>query len=293
MKSIKSSMKIMDKREYYMGDKMRKLMKLTIKMLTLILIFGGCSVGETKIEYERLVKALDEGDMKTVMSAGNEGYAHVEEQIIHSIIEEKEDGEYRRTRYQTTDGIYNTNDKSLYGTTTQEIADKTTNDKNKENNSYKSEEKYNTYIIYKNDQVQSLNPSLDVSSIKLVIDNLEGIGKLKTDKDTKGFDEPNSIGIGLTEVQFKDMINDKLKLQYDKFQDASIVIDFNSAKDRKEKTMRISEITISITYDKKNEEGKMLKHIQQIAVRFNGKEENTKNAKKEYLNYKKQYCDNK
>jgi len=245
MKSIKSSMKIMDKREYYMGDKMRKLMKLTIKMLTLILIFGGCSVGETKIEYERLVKALDEGDMKTVMSAGNEGYAHVEEQIIHSIIEEKEDGEYRRTRYQTTDGIYNTNDKSLYGTTTQEIADKTTNDKNKENNSYKSEEKYNTYIIYKNDQVQSLNPSLDVSSIKLVIDNLEGIGKLKTDKDTKGFDEPNSIGIGLTEVQFKDMINDKLKLQYDKFQDASIVIDFNSAKDRKEKTMRISEIMIS------------------------------------------------
>ncbi|HEK9103051.1 DUF3952 domain-containing protein [Bacillus pfraonensis] len=273
--------------------KMKKKAKVMIVMTIVASLFSGCGFGETKIDYEKFVKALDEGDMKTVMSASDDGYASVEEQIIHSIIEEKEDGEYRRTIYQTTDGIYNTNDKSLYGTTTQEIADKTTNNKNKENDSYKSEEKYNTYIIYNNDQAQSLNPSLDVSSIKLVIDNLEGIGKLKPDKDTKGFDEPNSIGIGLTEVQFKDMINDKLKLQYDKFQDASIVIDFNSAKDRKEKTMRISEITISITYDKRNEEGKMLKHIQQIAVRFNGKEENTKNAKKEYLNYKKQYYDNK
>lgn len=52
MKSIKSSMKIMDKREYYMGDKMRKLMKLTIKMLTLILIFGGCSVGKQKLSMK-------------------------------------------------------------------------------------------------------------------------------------------------------------------------------------------------------------------------------------------------
>ena len=39
-------------------------------------LLSACSFGETKIEYERLVKALDEGDMKTVMSASDDGYAY-------------------------------------------------------------------------------------------------------------------------------------------------------------------------------------------------------------------------
>ena len=44
---------------------------------------------ETKIEYERLVKALDEGDMKTVMSASDDGYAYVKEETSDSTYEEK------------------------------------------------------------------------------------------------------------------------------------------------------------------------------------------------------------
>ena len=74
-----------------------------------------------KIEYERLVKALDEGDMKTVMSASDDGYAYVKEETSESTYEEKEDGEHSRIIYQTTHGVYNVKEDDLYGETTQKV----------------------------------------------------------------------------------------------------------------------------------------------------------------------------
>src|SRR6476620_410117 len=102
--------------------KLKKKVKMMIVMTIVAGLLSGCSFGETKIEYERFVKALDEGDMKTVMSASDDGYAHVTQRGIYSAYEEKEDGEHSKTIRQTTEGVYNTKDKSLYGDTTQEIA---------------------------------------------------------------------------------------------------------------------------------------------------------------------------
>ena len=45
------------------------------------------------------------------------------------------------------------------------------------------------------------------------------------------FNEPNSVGFTLTEAQFQEIINDKLKLQYNKFENASIVLNFNDSID--------------------------------------------------------------
>ncbi len=101
--------------------KLKKKAKVMIVMTIVASLFSGCSFWETKIEYEPFVKALDEGDMKTVMSASDDGYAHVTQRGIYSRYEEKEDGEHKKTIYQTTEGVYNTKDKSLYGETTQEI----------------------------------------------------------------------------------------------------------------------------------------------------------------------------
>lgn len=71
-------------------------MKKKAKVLMLMTIVGsllsGCSFFETKIKYEPFVKALDEGDMTKVMSASDDGYAHLEERVIYSAFEEKEDG---------------------------------------------------------------------------------------------------------------------------------------------------------------------------------------------------------
>ncbi|EOO34076.1 DUF3952 domain-containing protein [Bacillus mycoides] len=278
----------------------KKKVKGMLIMTIVASLLGGCGSSKTKpqtgtkIEYERLVKALDEGDMKTVMSASDDGYAHVEEESIQSVMEEKEDGTYTKRLYQSTDGIYFLKERNIYGTTKQTTRNLINNaNQTHKDDEYKKDEIYSSNFMYRNGQVQSSTPNLDVLPVKLIIDRLQGIGKLKPKDDRQGFDEPNRISYNLTESQFQQIINDKLHLQYDKFGTASIVIYFNQAKDLKEKPMEIDEFRISVDYEKKNDQGKILTHIQQILVGFDGKEENTRNSKTKYSDYKNQFNSNK
>ncbi|MBC6975021.1 DUF3952 domain-containing protein [Bacillus sp. Xin] len=261
--------------------KLKKKAKVMIVMTIVASLFSGCSFGETKIDYERFVKALDEGDMKTVMSASDDGYASVTQRGIYSTYEQKEDGEHSKTIYQTTEGIYNTKDKSLYGDTTQEI---TTDVDNK---NYKEEVVYSTNIMYKNGQVQSPDSNVDVSYVNLIVDRLKGIGKLKMKPgdDIKKFDQPNTVGYRLTESEFQNIINDKLNIQYDEYDGAAIVLHLGSANG----PMQILQISIDIDYKKKNDEGKLVEYIFQIKTYFNKKQDNNQDAKKEYVDYKEQY----
>ncbi|MFD0770370.1 DUF3952 domain-containing protein [Bacillus sp. CGMCC 1.60114] len=272
--------------------KMKKKVKGMIIMTIVAALLGGCGLGETKINYETFVKALDEGDMAKVMSASDDGYAYVKQRGIYSTYEEKEDGRHSKTIYQTTEGIYNTKDKSLYGDTTQEITTDIDNKKEKwTNKNYKEEVVYSTNIMYKNGLVQSPNSNLDVSYVNLIVDRLKGIGKLKMKPgdDTKKFDQPNTVGYSLTESEFQNIINDKLKIQYDQYDGSTIVIHFDSAKG----PMQILEVSINIDYKKKNEEGKLVEYALQIHTYFNSQKGNNQDAKKEYVDYKARYKNNK
>ena len=60
-------------------------------------------------------------------------------------------------------------------------------------------------------------------------------------------------------------------MQYDSFETASIVFNFNDSKDTKQHPMQIIQLIISIVYEKKNSEGKLLTHTQQISVNFSSK----------------------
>ncbi len=55
--------------------KLKKKARMMIVLLIVSSLLSGCGFGETKIEYEPFVKALDEGDMKKGMSASDDGYA--------------------------------------------------------------------------------------------------------------------------------------------------------------------------------------------------------------------------
>ncbi|MDM5188387.1 DUF3952 domain-containing protein [Bacillus sp. DX4.1] len=273
--------------------KKKKQVKVMIVMTILATLFSGCSFGETKIEYERLVKALDEGDTKTIMSASDDGYASVKEAASYSTFEEKEDGKHIRTIYQTTSGVYNIKEKNLYGTTTQKVTTDIKNEKNIGNNkNYKKENVYSKSVRYANNQLKTPSQNLDVSYVKLMFERLQGISKLKPSEDKKRFSEPSIISYDLTESQFQQVINDKLKLEYDKFDSATLLIEFNSAKDTKENPMEITEITISIGYEQKNEEGKMIRHDQEITAYLRTKESNNQKSQKEYEEYEKQYKNN-
>ncbi|MED0949485.1 DUF3952 domain-containing protein [Bacillus mobilis] len=252
-----------------------------IPIIIAISLLQACSFFEEKIEYERLVKALDEGDMKTVMSASDDGYAYVTQRGIYSTFEQKEDGEHSKTIYQTSTGVYNIKDKSLYGNTTQEITSEV-DDKN-----YKEEVNYSTNIMYENGQVKSPDSNLDVSYVNLIVDRLKGIGKLKIKPgdDIKKFDQPNSVGYRLTESEFQSIINGKLKINYDEYDGSTISLSFDSAKNPKQ----ILQLSIDIDYKTKNEDGKIVKNMVQIITYFDKKQNNIHDGKKEYLNYKEDY----
>ena len=267
--------------------KLKKKAKVMIVMTIVASLFSGCGFGETKIDYERFVKALDEGDMTKVMSASDDGYASVTQRGIYSTYEQKEDGRHIKRIYQTTEGVYNTKDKSLYGGTTQEITTDIDNRKKESTNeNYKEETVYSTNIMYKNGQVQS-DSNVDVSYVNLIVDRLKGIGKLKMKPgdDIKKFDQPNTVGYKLTESKFQSIINDKLKMQYDEYSGATIVLHLDAAKNPKQ----ILQVSVDINYKKKNDEGNLVRYALQITTYFNRKQDNNKDAKKEYVDYKAQY----
>ncbi|PHB73065.1 DUF3952 domain-containing protein [Bacillus wiedmannii] len=258
--------------------------KRVSKMITIIIaisLLQACSFFEEKIEYEPFVKALDEGDMKKVMSASDDGYAFVEQRGIYSTYEQKEDGEHSKTIYQTSTGVYNIKDKSLYGNTTQEITSEV-DDKN-----YKEKVNYSTNIMYKNEKVQSPDSNLDVSYVNLIVDRLKGIGKLKMKPgdDIKKFDQPSTVGYKLTELEFQSIINDTLKIQYDEYGGGSIALHIDS----KNGSKQILEVSIVVDYKKRNDEGKLVKYISQIHTSFDSHQGNNQDARQEYIDLKAQY----
>ncbi|MCZ6944740.1 DUF3952 domain-containing protein [Bacillus mycoides] len=274
----------------------KRLINKIIIMMVVMILLGACSFGEKKIDYEPFVKALDEGDMRKVMSASADGYAYVKERVVDFTIETNGDEKHYNTLYQTTEGIYNLKEKLLYGITSQRITSKTKDEKDRhKNNNYKEEEKYNINFLYQNGKGQGSDSNLDVTPVKLIFNRLQGVGdlKLKAGGNRKKINEPNSVGFTLTEAQFQEIINDKLKLQYNKFENASIVLNFNDSIDNEKHPMQITELTILIDYKRQNDEGKMLTHSQQIYVYFSSKKDNNQEAKKEFVNYKKKYENNK
>ncbi|WP_226545512.1 DUF3952 domain-containing protein [Bacillus thuringiensis] len=252
-----------------------------IPIIIAISLLQACSFFEKKIEYEPFVKALDEGDMKKVMSASDDGYAYVKQRGIYSTYEQKEDGEHSKTIYQTSKGIYNTKDKSIYGNTTQEITSEV------DNKNYKEEVNYSTNISYENGQVQSTDSSLDVSYVNLIVDRLKGIGKLKMKPgdDIKKFDQPSTVGYKLTELEFQSIINDKLKIQYDEYDGGSIALHIDS----KDSSEQILEVSIVINYKKRNDEGKLVEYISQIHTSFDSHQGNNQDVKQEYIDFKAKY----
>ncbi|EJQ39672.1 hypothetical protein IEC_01260 [Bacillus toyonensis] len=268
--------------------KFKKKAKMMIVLSIIASLLSGCGFWETKIEYERFVKALEEEDMSTVMSASDDGYAYVTQRDIYSTFEQKEDGEHSKTIRQTTEGVYNTKDKSLYGEAIQTVATDIEKDKGKRTNeNYKKETIYSTHVKYENGQVKSSDSNLDVSYVNLIVDRLNGIGKLKMkpEDDIKKFDQPNSVGYRLTESEFKDIINNKLKIQYDEFDGATIVLHLDAPKNPKQ----ILQMRIDIDFKEKNEDGKLVENMFQIITYFNRKQDNNQDARHEYLKYKAQY----
>ncbi len=134
---------------------------------------------------------------------------------------------------------------------------------------------------------------MDVSNVRFIFNRLKGIDSLRPKKDKKKFSESSKVTYYLTESEFQEIINDKLKVDYDKFDEAILLMEFSSAKDSKENPMEFTTISITMGYEKKNKEGRLIRHDQKIAIYLNSKEDNDKASKTRYEKYEKQYSNSK
>ncbi|PFY97153.1 DUF3952 domain-containing protein [Bacillus wiedmannii] len=268
--------------------KLKKKAKMMIVLSIVASLLSGCGLGETKIEYERLVKALDEGDMKTVMSAGDEGYAYGKEEVRDSTFIE-DNNKQIGVVYQTTQGIYSIKDNILFGETQKKVNTPVEDEKHIDNPQYKEEFVFKSDIRYENGQLEASNRGKDMSNIKLMLNRVQGIKELKPNVNKKSFSQPATISYNLSETQFKEIFNGNLGLEYEKFSYATLLIEFNSAKDTKENPMEITDITISIGYKQRNKENNMIRHDQEITTYLHKKEENNRKSKKDYLQYEKKF----
>ncbi|ARX65997.1 hypothetical protein BVH75_08045 [Bacillus thuringiensis] len=268
--------------------KLKKKAKMIIVLSIVANLLSGCGFGETKIEYERLVKALDEGDMKTVMSASDDGYAYVKEEVRDSTFIE-DNNKQIGVVYQTTQGIYSIKDNILFGEAQKKVNTPVEDEKHSDNPQYKEEVVFKSDIRYENGQLEASNRGKDMSNINLMLNRVQGIKELKPNVNKKSFSQPATISYNLSEIQFKEIFNGNLGLEYEKFSYATLLIEFNSAKDTKENPMEITEITISIGYKQRNEENNMIRHDQEITTYLHNKEENNRKSKKDYLQYEKKF----
>ncbi len=95
-------------------------------------------------------------------------------------------------------------------TTLQEIASSLNSEQKKE------EIVYRTSIKYEDNQSKSPDQNLDVSNVRFIFNRLKGIDSLRPKKDKKRFSESSKVTYYLTESEFQEIINDKLKADYDR-----------------------------------------------------------------------------
>ena len=94
-------------------------MKKRVKMGFISVLLGTClTLTGCKVAYKDIVKALDEGDMKTVMAASDDGYAYVSVGVYRILEYPKVEEERDEARIdQVTEGTFSIRDHSFYGVT--------------------------------------------------------------------------------------------------------------------------------------------------------------------------------
>ncbi len=164
-------------------------MKKRVKMGFISVLLGTClTLTGCKVAYKDIVKALDEGDMKTVMAASDDGYAYVSVNAYRILeypkVEEKSD-EVRIG--QGMKGTFSIKDHSFYGVTSQSKSTYTLHYSGKDISNVTNEQKeriYATNISYTNKNIQFSTPNVDASLVTFFFTDLKGLAKV-TPEDTR------------------------------------------------------------------------------------------------------------
>ncbi|EJR39500.1 DUF3952 domain-containing protein [Bacillus mycoides] len=267
--------------------KLKKKAKVMIVVSIVASLLSGCGFGEKQIEYERLVKALDEGDIATIIDTSDTGFASIIQS--YGLVQKKKDQEN-----QTNVTVENTKAKSVlnireniaYGVTSKDLRTFIENDKNKESELAKDIYS-NKLFVYESNNFKSKDREIEASKVHYIFNTLKGISSIKPTRDTRGGDEPNSIFYNLTEEEFKNILNDDLKLNYSKFREAKVSLYFSDSRDRKNNPLKITRIRIGIGFEEKQNNQNIESFIS-ISEEFDYKVSNEKN-RKEFIRLTQEY----
>ncbi|MGG3524469.1 DUF3952 domain-containing protein [Bacillus pseudomycoides] len=264
-------------------------MKKRVKMGFISVLLGTClTLTGCKVEYKDIAKALDEGDMKTVMAASDDGYAYVSVGVYRILEYPKVEEERDEARIdQVMEGTFSIRDHSFYGVTSQSKSTYTihysgehirgTTDK-------KEEDVYTTNISYSNKNIQFSTPNVDVSLVTFFFTDLKGLAKVTPEDTRRGGDEPVLVRFKFNKQQFDKIVKPKLHLDYDEFISAELEMKLNSPNEPN----RIVDMTLRIKYKKKVQD-QLLSYRKNYTVSFSPKQYNDKDGKKEYLDSKNKF----
>ncbi|OOR51728.1 hypothetical protein CN535_23420 [Bacillus pseudomycoides] len=143
---------------------------------------------------------------------------------------------------------------------------------------------YDTNISYTNKNIQFSTPNVDASLVTFFFTDLKGLAKVTPEDTRRGGDEPVLVRFKLNKQQFDKIVKPKLHLDYDEFISAELEIQLDSPNEPNE----IVDMSLDINY-KKKVQNQLLSYRENYTVGFAHKQDNDKNGKKEYLDYKNKF----
>ena len=226
---------------------MKKLM-LMLLSVSLAAFMGGCSLFVKEVDYQPIANDLNEKNMDRILNAVD-GYAKINHRafVITPLTQDK-----NKMDKAVIIGVYNTYNNNAIGTgkVINSIDQYETDEQVKEEatqrfSAYYSDGKYTTN--------QESNEEFDLI---FMLDKLQGINNIVPTKYSYGLDVPPSIFYDFNEQEFNEIVNDDLQIEYDNFKRATMLISLQE--DRSEKKFYISKILISVQWEEKDNDGKLI-----------------------------------
>ncbi|MGC4376904.1 DUF3952 domain-containing protein [Fictibacillus sp. Mic-4] len=260
---------------------MKKLLSVLLSII-IISSVSGCSSSdsspfEKKVDYKKIAKDLNEKNMDSILHAVD-GYSNIKLRSFIITSQKRNDNSIINNKNKIGfDGVYNTvknNAVGVGGTSSETSIKKGTG----EEKTIKKNSSPNFKVSYSNNQFINEKTKKPLDLI-FIFDKLQGIEKIKPASYTYGLDEPPAIAYSLNEKQFKEIINDELKINYDSFKKATILISLHEIKNK----MKIFYIIIEIEWQKKNRNGQVVNYFMNNSIYLDS---NNLHAKNEYQKLK-------
>ncbi|MEZ0116902.1 UNVERIFIED_ORG: hypothetical protein ABRZ91_000859 [Heyndrickxia coagulans] len=259
---------------------MKKLASILLMLLT-IGVISGCSLFTKEVDYKKVAKDLSEKNMNKIMNATN-SYANFEQD--YSLVSSYELNKSKEKKEETNeiyiDGVYDTRNHTALGNAQKSIKSEVhlKNDKENKNNEEKNSPEFK--IKYEQNKFIDANSKKPLK-LQFLANNLQGIEGIKPKDYFYGLDEPPSVYYNLSEEQFNKILNDDLKIKYDKFKDATILIVLQEGEGKK---LFITEIDITVSWQKRNKDGRVIQNNLYYSLYLT--DENS-NAKKKFDSLRK------